>query len=56
MCAENCTDFTDLSTNNPTGWSWSFPGGSPALPTAQNPAHIQQYTRSISGYADHQRY
>ncbi|MBK7852254.1 MAG: T9SS type A sorting domain-containing protein [Bacteroidetes bacterium] len=40
LCAENCTDFTDLSTNNPTGWSWSFPGGSPASSTAQNPAHI----------------
>jgi len=29
--------FTDQSTNNPTLWSWSFPGGSPATSTQQNP-------------------
>jgi len=29
--------FTDLSTNNPTSWSWSFPGGSPSTSTDQNP-------------------
>ncbi len=29
--------FTDLSTNAPTGWSWSFPGGNPATSTIQNP-------------------
>ena len=30
--------FTDLSTNTPTSWSWSFEGGSPATSTTQNPA------------------
>ncbi|RPH29034.1 MAG: PKD domain-containing protein [Bacteroidales bacterium] len=30
--------FTDLSTNTPTSWSWSFTGGTPATSTAQNPA------------------
>jgi len=30
--------FTDLSTNNPTSWSWSFPGGTPSTSTEQNPS------------------
>ncbi len=29
--------FTDQSTNNPTSWSWSFPGGNPSTSTLQNP-------------------
>lgn len=29
--------FRDLSTNNPTSWSWSFPGGTPSSSTSQNP-------------------
>lgn len=35
---ENQTvQFTDLSTNNPTSWQWSFPGGTPSASTEQNP-------------------
>jgi PKD repeat protein len=30
-------NFVDLSTNNPTSWSWSFPGGTPSGSTYQNP-------------------
>ncbi|CAN5401951.1 hypothetical protein BH09BAC1_BH09BAC1_09060 [soil metagenome] len=29
--------FTDLSTNNPTSWSWSFPGAATTTSTTQNP-------------------
>ncbi len=29
--------FTDLSTKTPTGWEWSFTGGTPAVSSAQNP-------------------
>ena len=40
ICTENCTDFTDQSSNNPTSWAWSFPGGNPTSSTVQNPTHI----------------
>jgi PKD repeat protein len=33
-------DFTDLSEGDPTGWSWSFSGGSPSTSSSQNPQDI----------------
>lgn len=32
--------FTDLSTGNPTSYSWSFPGGSPTTSTEPNPVVV----------------
>jgi PKD repeat protein len=32
--------FTDLTSNLPTGWSWSFPGGNPSSSTQRNPTGI----------------
>ena len=33
----NTVTFTDISTNHPTSWSWTFEGGTPATSTEQNP-------------------
>lgn len=38
-------DFTDLTTNSPATWSWSFPGGTPPSSTVRNPTGIQ-YTQT----------
>jgi PKD repeat protein len=32
--------FTDLSTQNPTQWAWTFPGGTPETSTEQNPVVV----------------
>jgi len=40
ICGGDAVNFTDLSTNNPTSWSWTFPGGTPGASTAQNPQNI----------------
>lgn len=36
-CGPLAVDFSDLSTNNPTSWAWTFTGGTPAISTQQNP-------------------
>lgn len=40
FCEKNCIDFYDQSTNSPTSWQWTFPGGVPSSSTAQNPSSI----------------
>ncbi len=40
--------FADNSTNNPTGWQWTFEGGTPATSDEQNPA----VTYAIEGVYD----
>ncbi len=41
-CAGMTVSFTSLSSSNSTGWLWSFPGGTPASSTQENP--IVTYT------------
>ena len=40
-------NFTDLSSGNPTSWQWTFPGGTPATSTAQDPANIKYNTPGV---------
>jgi PKD repeat protein len=36
-CAPLTVTYNDQSTNSPTSWSWTFPGGTPGTSTQQNP-------------------
>ena len=50
LMASGCAiNFHDMTSGYPTSWAWSFPGGSPASSTAQNPAAI---TYSATGTYD----
>jgi len=40
ICEGDTVIFTDLSTEDPTFWSWTFPGGTPATAMAQNPTVV----------------
>lgn len=37
VCKGETVTYTDLSTNQPVSWLWTFPGGTPASSTLQNP-------------------
>ena len=40
ICETECIDFSDLSINNPTSWTWLFPGAQPDTSSSQNPNNI----------------
>ncbi len=41
-CAGYEVQFTDLSSNNPTAWTWTFPGGTPATSNDRNPVVVYE--------------
>ncbi|MFH1121736.1 MAG: PKD domain-containing protein [Bacteroidota bacterium] len=43
----NSATFTDNSSCNPTGWSWSFPGGTPSSYAGQTPPAIVYNTVGV---------
>src|SRR4029079_8123219 len=47
ICVNDAVDFTDLSTNSPTSWNWTFYGAIPPTSTAQNPTGIVYPTAGI---------
>lgn len=40
ICAGDTVSFQDLSQNNPTNWTWFFPGSDSSNSTQQNPTNI----------------
>src|SRR5690606_2351220 len=40
ICEGSCIDFTDLSSNIPSGWSWHFFGADTPTSSIQNPTTI----------------
>jgi gliding motility-associated-like protein len=40
ICVGSCISFTDLTTNSPNAWSWTFAGAATATSAVQNPTNI----------------
>lgn len=62
VCEGAIVNFTDFSTGNITSWNWSFPGGTPASSTLQNPtigyssAGLYDVSLTISNGSDSQTF
>ncbi len=48
-CEGQSVSFTDLSSGPASAWEWSFPGGTPATSTVQNPTGIVYNTAGSYG-------
>jgi len=40
LCIDDCINFTDLSSNSPTSYTWNFIGANPSTSGLQNPSGI----------------
>ncbi|MGZ3904026.1 MAG: PKD domain-containing protein, partial [Bacteroidia bacterium] len=40
ICAGSTVNYTDMSTQSPSAWSWTFQGGTPSTYTVQNPSVV----------------
>ncbi len=45
--AGQAINFTDISSNNPNAWNWSFPGGTPTSSSLQHPQNIIYNTPGV---------
>jgi PKD repeat protein len=48
VCPGDSVQFTDLSSNSPSAWSWIFPGGTPASSNLQNPVIYYDNAASVN--------
>jgi len=47
VCAGECVVFTDLTTNSPSSWTWTFDGGWPQTHNGQGPVSVCYITPGI---------